>query len=141
MKKKRCGFIVFVIESAAASRGIPNKYVGKLFHTPLERTFIPGVVFQKRLQLCITTPWHLCKRFGLGPVVIWPQSTSTTYYSWVEIYTHPRISQRDFLVMHFVALQLKSKKDDKSSVTREQSGLYNNYINIAIAKLLCKLLK
>ena len=102
MKKKRCGFIVFVIESAAASRGIPNKYVGKLFHTPLERTFIPGVVFQKRLQLCITTPWHLCKRFGLGPVVIWPQSTSTTYYSWVEIYTHPRISQRDFPVMRFV---------------------------------------
>ena len=32
--------------------------------------------------------------------------------------------------MHFVALQLKSKKDDKSSVTREQSGLYNNYINM-----------
>ena len=54
---------------------------------------------------------------------------------------HPRISQRDFPVMHFVALQLKSKKDDKSSVTRKQSGLYNNYINIAIAKLLCKLLE
>ena len=31
-EKKRCGFIVFVIESAATSRGIPNNYVGKLFH-------------------------------------------------------------------------------------------------------------
>ena len=34
-------------------------------------------------------------------------------YICVEIYTHPRISQRDFPVMRFIALQHKSKKDDK----------------------------
>ena len=33
-----------------------------------------------------------------------------TIYICVEIYTHPRISQSDFPVMHFVALQHKSTK-------------------------------
>ena len=56
MKKKDVGSSVFVIESAAASRGIPNKYVGKLFHTSLERTFIPGVVFQKGYNYGVW-PW------------------------------------------------------------------------------------
>ena len=43
------------------------------------------------------------------------QILSTSYC--VQIYTASRISQRDFRVMHFVALQHKSKKDDKELYT------------------------
>jgi len=42
-------------------------------------------------------------------LVLQPNTLNQGYIC-VEIYTHPRISQCDFPVMHFVALQQKSKK-------------------------------
>ena len=73
------------------------------------------------------------------PVILWRlwSIEAIKHNICAQIYTASRISQRDFPVMHFVALQHKSKRIIKNCY-HVYKAAYNNF---ATAKLLCKLLE
>ena len=91
-KKKRCGFIMLVVESAAAGCGIPScdslrKKLSKLHNAN-----------NAEIRLTISSCEGSSCRISLPSLWRFPSIC-------VDIYTHPHISQSDFPVMRFVALK------------------------------------
>ena len=103
-KKKKCGFIIFGNESAAAGCDIPKNHAEQAYvAAPFLKLWLPyfffGHLVKKQIAV-LNAAWKSlsCVQSGSGCRAFLYANIC------VEIYTHPRISQSDFPVMHFVAL-------------------------------------